>query len=163
MRSSQDPTPIATANPFAPVGNVNTIPEINTDVPRVTGPPPIFFQPTNSWAVTLSMLRNEVPNIQAKYTGQFMKASVYESTASLLSVEIVCLACFNLPLKKSRFKMALDAVNPRPFLKSLLGKQVGVTLKWGDKYCGKLVQVDKYMNLTEKEVMSQKCKWMKVI
>ncbi|GIY41721.1 hypothetical protein CEXT_47861 [Caerostris extrusa] len=45
--------------------------------------------------------------------------------ASLLSVEVVCLTCFNLPLKKSRIKMS-DVLNPRQFLKTLLGKKVGL-------------------------------------
>ncbi|GIX68448.1 hypothetical protein CDAR_500351 [Caerostris darwini] len=71
-------------------------------------------------------------------------------------------------------------LNPRPFLNTLLGKNVAVSLKWGMKYFGKLVQVDKYMNLaledvteivdgtrsrnaTQEKLKSQKCKLMKVI
>ncbi|GIY98518.1 hypothetical protein CEXT_301131 [Caerostris extrusa] len=45
-----------------------------------------------------------------------------------------------------------DILNPRPFLKSLLDKKVVVSLKWGNKYFGKLTQVDKYMNLALEDV-----------
>jgi len=39
-------------------------------------------------------------------------------------------------------------VNPRPFLQSLIDKQVLVRLKWGTtEYKGTLVSVDSYMNL----------------
>lgn len=38
------------------------------------------------------------------------------------------------------------AVNPRPFIHDLTGKQVVVRLKWGQEYVGLLVSVDAYMN-----------------
>lgn len=40
------------------------------------------------------------------------------------------------------------AVNPKPFLKDLQGKQVLVRLKWGEtEYKGTLLSTDSYMNL----------------
>lgn len=42
----------------------------------------------------------------------------------------------------------LKPLNPKPFLSSLIDKQVRVTLKWnGIQYVGKLVSFDNYMNL----------------
>jgi len=43
--------------------------------------------------------------------------------------------------------MALDLVNPKPFLKDLLKRPVVVRLKWNMEYRGYLVAVDEYMNL----------------
>ncbi|KAF0989894.1 hypothetical protein HZS_1586, partial [Henneguya salminicola] len=40
----------------------------------------------------------------------------------------------------------LSALNPKPFLNSLIGKNVLVKLKWGMEYKGFLVSVDNYMN-----------------
>ncbi|SJK85883.1 small nuclear ribonucleoprotein F [Babesia microti strain RI] len=38
-------------------------------------------------------------------------------------------------------------VNPKPFLTSLLGKNVNVKLKWGMEYRGQLKSFDTYMNI----------------
>ncbi|EGW32159.1 uncharacterized protein SPAPADRAFT_61242 [Spathaspora passalidarum NRRL Y-27907] len=39
-------------------------------------------------------------------------------------------------------------INPKPFLKSLIGKQVIVRLKWNKtEYRGTLISIDNYMNL----------------
>ena len=39
-------------------------------------------------------------------------------------------------------------INPKPFLKTLIGKQVIVRLKWNKtEYKGTLVSIDNYMNL----------------
>lgn len=43
--------------------------------------------------------------------------------------------------------MDVAAINPKPFLSSITGKQVIVKLKWGMEYKGYLVSVDRYMNL----------------
>ncbi|GFR05463.1 small nuclear ribonucleoprotein F [Trichonephila clavata] len=56
--------------------------------------------------------------------------------------------------------VSVPIVNPKPFLRSLVGKWVNVKLKWGLEYRGRLVISDVYMNLqlelveeyTEKEV-----------
>ena len=40
----------------------------------------------------------------------------------------------------------LAVLNPIPFLKSLIGKEVIVKLKWGQEYKGTLMAFDKYMN-----------------
>ena len=40
----------------------------------------------------------------------------------------------------------LAQLNPIPFLKSLIGKEVIVKLKWGQEYKGTLMAFDKYMN-----------------
>ncbi len=42
---------------------------------------------------------------------------------------------------------ALAMVNPKPFLKALVGQPVWVKLKWGMEYKGILVSTDAYMNL----------------
>ena len=39
------------------------------------------------------------------------------------------------------------AVNPRPFLHDLAGKQVMIKLKWGQEYVGRLLSIDSYMNV----------------
>ena len=41
----------------------------------------------------------------------------------------------------------MNAVNPKPFLYELNGKEVAVRLKWGMEYRGKLASVDSYMNV----------------
>mmetsp|Transcript_25994 Transcript_25994/g.88935 ORF Transcript_25994/g.88935 Transcript_25994/m.88935 type:complete len:105 (+) Transcript_25994:199-513(+) len=38
-------------------------------------------------------------------------------------------------------------LNPKPFVQSLIGKQVHAKLKWGQEYTGFLVAVDSYLNL----------------
>lgn len=44
--------------------------------------------------------------------------------------------------------MSTIKTNPKPFLKSLIDKQVNVRLKWNrTEYRGLLVSVDNYMNL----------------
>lgn len=44
--------------------------------------------------------------------------------------------------------MALEPLNPRPFLHGLRGKKVTVRLKWdGAEYRGTLVSTDSYMNV----------------
>ena len=41
----------------------------------------------------------------------------------------------------------MNIVNPKPFLKELVGKQVICKLKWGMEYKGVLVSTDNYMNV----------------
>lgn len=43
--------------------------------------------------------------------------------------------------------MSFVPVNPKPFLKELIGKPVLVKLKWGMEYKGFLVSIDSYMNI----------------
>mmetsp|Transcript_32320 Transcript_32320/g.44398 ORF Transcript_32320/g.44398 Transcript_32320/m.44398 type:complete len:83 (+) Transcript_32320:49-297(+) len=38
-------------------------------------------------------------------------------------------------------------LNPKPFLKSLIGKRVIIRLKWGMQYVGHLISTDEYMNI----------------
>lgn len=42
--------------------------------------------------------------------------------------------------------MAASFLNPKPFLESLIGKEVIVRLKWGREYKGYLVSTDNFMN-----------------
>jgi len=42
---------------------------------------------------------------------------------------------------------ALDPVNPKPFLASLVGSPVVVRLKWGMEYRGRLTSTDAYFNV----------------
>ena len=41
----------------------------------------------------------------------------------------------------------MNAVNPRPFLLDLVGKDVVTKLKWGMEYRGTLVSIDSFMNV----------------
>jgi small nuclear ribonucleoprotein F len=41
----------------------------------------------------------------------------------------------------------MTAVNPAPFLKSLVGKKVIVKSKWGPQYVATLISCDAFMNL----------------
>jgi small nuclear ribonucleoprotein F len=44
--------------------------------------------------------------------------------------------------------MSFVPLNPRPFLQSLIGKDVFVRLKWNEtEYKGRLVSTDSYMNI----------------
>lgn len=42
---------------------------------------------------------------------------------------------------------ALDPINPKPFLASLVGSPVVVRLKWGMEYRGRLTSTDAYFNV----------------
>lgn len=44
-------------------------------------------------------------------------------------------------------------INPKPFLKKMIGKPILVKLKWGIEYRGELVAFDKYMNLQLKRTV----------
>ncbi len=43
--------------------------------------------------------------------------------------------------------MSIVPVNPKPFLKEMLGKTVMIKLKWGMEYKGTLKSTDDYMNV----------------
>ncbi|GIX95708.1 probable small nuclear ribonucleoprotein F [Caerostris extrusa] len=47
----------------------------------------------------------------------------------------------------------MNIINPRPFIASLVGRDVRVVLKWGVEYRGKLKAADAYMNLQLENVI----------